>query len=249
MNKEQYALMYRIEDTHWWYAGMRGITDALMRKYRPDNQWGSVLDAGCGTGGALCRLSAGGCGVGIDFSPDALDLCRERGLARLARASVEHIPFSDASFDLVVSSDVIYHAGVSDDVAALREFCRVLRPGGIAVVRVPAYDWLRSAHDAAVHTRHRYTRTELRGKLAAAGFEVVRVTYANSLLFPLALVKRLLGGRLIQASSELESSSWLLQMLGSIALGIEARLVSRADLPWGLSVIAVGRKPARGTGS
>jgi len=78
---------------------------------------------------------------------------------------------------------------------------------------------------------------------------VVRVTYANSLLFPLALVKRLLEGRLIRASSELQSSSWLLQMLGSIALGIEARLVSRADLPWGLSVIAVGRKPARGTGS
>ena len=249
MDKAQYAIMYRIEDTHWWYAGMRSITDALLRTCRADRRWGDVLDAGCGTGGTLCRLPESARGVGIDFSPDALELCRERGLTRLARASVEHVPFADSSFDIVVSSDVVYHTGVSDDVAALREFCRVLRPGGIAVVRVPAYDWLRSAHDAAVHTRHRYTRTELRGKLAAAGFEVVRVTYANSLLFPLALVKRLLEGRLIRASSELQSSSWLLQMLGSIALGIEARLVSRADLPWGLSVIDVGRKPARGTGS
>jgi SAM-dependent methyltransferase len=246
--------MYRLEDTHWWYVGMWAITSALLQSAaagRPDHQWHDVLDAGCGTGGAICRLPEGCRAVGVDLAPEALELCQKRGLQRVSGASVEHLPFADESFDLLLSSDVIYHLGVAHDREALREFNRVLRPGGVAVVRVPAYDWLRGAHDEAVHTRHRYTRGELRDKLAAAGFEVVRITYANSLLFPLALAKRLLEGRLTSSTSELESPSRPLHWLGTAALGLEARLLGAFDLPWGLSVIGVGRKrepqPAAGT--
>ncbi|MCL4465139.1 MAG: class I SAM-dependent methyltransferase [Chloroflexi bacterium] len=244
MNKEQYTLMYRLEDEHWWYIGMREITHTLVHAANGNGHWRAVLDAGCGTGGTLSRLPAGSWGVGVDFSPDALQLSRERGLKWLAQASVEDLPFADASFDLVLCSDVIYHLGVAEDTRALREFCRVLRPGGMAVIRVPAYNWLRGAHDAAVHTRHRYTRRELHRKMAAAGFEVVRTTHANTTLFPLALAKRLLEGRLTPPVSELQSPSRLSNWLASQALRLEALMLSRIDLPWGLSVIGVARKPA-----
>lgn len=255
MDKEQYAIMYRLEDELWWYTGMRAITNSLIDASDLTNasndggRWGDVLDAGCGTGGTLSHLPALCRGVGVDFSPDALQLSQQRGLSRLARASVERLPFASASFDLVLCSDVIYHLGVAHDVEALTEFCRVLRPGGLAVIRVPAYDWLRGAHDVAVHTRHRYTRRELHHKLRAAGFDVLRTTHANTLLFPLALLKRLLEGHLTSATSELQEPSRFFNWLAFQALRLEARLLSKVDLPWGLSVIGVARKPAPGLSS
>ena len=105
------------------------------------------------------------------------------------------LPFGDATFDLVTSFDVIYHLGVADDVAALREMRRVLRPGGALFVRVPALERLQSHHDVAVHTRQRYTRAELRRKAEPAGLRVERASYANTVLLPLAAVARL-GARL-----------------------------------------------------
>lgn len=243
MNKEQYDVMYRLEDSLWWYVGMRAITGSLLRAAGRTAEHCDVLDAGCGTGGTLSHLPDSCRGTGIDFSLDALDLARERGLSRLVHGSVEHLPFAEASFDLVLCSDVIYHLGVTRDVDVLAEFCRVLRPGGLAVVRVPAYDWLRGAHDLAVHTRHRYTGAEMRRKMEEAGFRAVRATHANAILFPLAVAKRMTEGTLTSATSELEQPSPRSNWLALQALKIEARLVSLVDLPWGLSVISVGRKP------
>ncbi len=243
MDKEQYRVMYHLEDTLWWYVGMRAITASLLRQAGGDLQQCAVLDAGCGTGGTLAHLPVGASGTGIDYSDDALDLARERGLSRLARGSVERLPFAAGTFDLVLCSDVIYHLGVARDTDALREFCRVLRPGGLAVVRVPGYDWLRGAHDVAVHTRHRYTGEELRRKMGEAGFEMVRTTHANAILFPAALAKRILEGRITSATSELEAPSPVSNWLALQTLKLEAHLLHWLDLPWGLSVIAVGRKP------
>jgi SAM-dependent methyltransferase len=240
MDKAQYALMYHIEDSHWWYLGMRGITRTLLSRTQKPGSGATMLDAGCGTGGYLASYE--GPGFGVDYSPDALEYCQKRGLATVSRASVQALPFLDESFDLVVSSDVLYHLGVSDDIEALREFWRVLRPGGTAIIRLPAYDWLRGAHDTAVHTRYRYTGGELQARMKDAGFEVLRITHANCLLFPLALAKRLLEGRLIASSSELEEASILANWVGRCALSVEAQILRFIDLPWGLSVIGVGRK-------
>ena len=96
---------------------------------------------------------------------------------------------------MVTSFDVLYHLNVDDDRAALDEIHRVLRPGGIALIRLPAFDWIRGAHDEVVHTRHRYTRDELSGKLEDAGFRLEHATYANFLLFPMAPAKRYLERR------------------------------------------------------
>ncbi|HEX2187214.1 MAG TPA: methyltransferase domain-containing protein, partial [Chloroflexota bacterium] len=198
MNVAEYEAMYRLEDRLWWYVGMRRVAERVLdgRLERvPQGRTAAqrILDAGCGTGGNLRWLEAFGSVYGIDLSAHAIGFCRQRGLQTVARGSVTALPYADRSFDLITSFDVIYHLGVEDDLAALREMHRVLRPGGHLLVRVPAIPQLASHHDAAVHTRQRYTLGELREKTERAGFEVLRASYANTLLFPLAAIARLMA--------------------------------------------------------
>src|SRR3990172_8752183 len=187
MDKEQYQLLYDLELTHWWYVGMRKVLHSLL-SFLPSGL--RVLDAGCGTGGTSASLAKFGSVYGIDFSPDAVQLCVRRPSVKIVRGSITHLPFQNESFDLVTSLDVLYHRGVQSDELALAEFFRVLRPGGWVAVRVPAFEFHRGGHDEAVHTRHRYTAPELRDKVEAAGFSVDRVTYANTFLLPVAVLSR-----------------------------------------------------------
>ncbi len=254
MRREQYELMYQQEERHWWYAGMRRISIALLDRYVDGHGRGlvkrrEILDAGCGSGGMTRVLERYGRVTGVDLAAEAIELARHRGLRRLARGSVGALPLADASFDLVTSFDVLYHLAVEDDRAAFAELHRVLRPGGVLLIRLPAYDWLRGAHDRAVHTRHRYTRGELTSRLGEAGFAVEHTSYANFLLFPLAPAKRLLerhsdsdGGGLADLWQPPTPINRALDTL----LGLEAGPASRFGLPWGLSVYAVGRR-VRGT--
>jgi SAM-dependent methyltransferase len=201
MEREQYAVMARREDDHWWYAGMRRVAlqvldQALAGRSAPlAGRSGQlcVLDAGCGTGGTTARLRRFGRVVGVDLAWEALEPARARGLdGRLARGDIQRLPFRDAAFDVVTSFEVVYHLGVANDAQALAELRRVLKPDGLLLLRVPAHDWLRGAHDRLVHTRHRYAPGEVRSKLTRAGFQVERLAWANSLLFPAAAAKRLL---------------------------------------------------------
>ncbi len=248
MKPEEYAAMYAVEDQHWWYVGMRRVADALLER-RFNGQRGSlrILDAGCGTGGNSAHLRAYGTVTGIDYSADALTFARERPGIRLARASVETLPFADASFDLVLSNDVLCHLGVASDLTALREFNRVLRPGGVLYLQLPAYQWLRSHHDEAVHTGHRYSAAEVRRLVHGGGLRVRRITYGNSLLLPAAAAWRALN-RFLPAGgsddrSDVRPMAAPVNRLMRNVLGLEAPIVARRNLPFGLSVIAVAERP------
>jgi SAM-dependent methyltransferase len=249
MNAAEYEAMYRVEDTLWWYTGMRRVSEALLSGIlRPGMR---ILDAGCGTGGNLQWLRRFGQVWGIDLSSEAMRFCRERDLDTVSRASVLDLPFPHGAFDLVTSFDVIYHLDVADDVAALREVRRVLRPGGVALVRVPALEQLRSEHDAAVHTRQRYSLDELRAKLSSAGFVIERACYANTLLFPLAAASRLIArrnGHLAMARgdehrSDVHPVSPVVNAVFGAAMRLEAALVGQVKFPVGLSAFAVARRP------
>jgi SAM-dependent methyltransferase len=248
MELEQYDLMFAREERHWWYVGMRRIAAALLERYppltqRPAGQDLEILDAGCGAGGMTRFLERFGVVTGIDLAPRALELARKRCLTRLARSSVSAMPFRDGTFDLVTSFDVLYHLDVADDRIALADMHRVLRPGGIALIRLPAFDWIRGAHDEVVHTRHRYTRDELSGKLEDAGFRLEHATYANFLLFPLARAKRYFEHRKgSRESTDLWSPPTPINRLLGHLLSLEALPARGTGLPWGLSVFAVGRR-------
>lgn len=246
MDPREYTTIYTVEDRHWWYAGMRRITTALVETLFPGRDDLRILDAGCGTGAALSYLSAYGAVTGCDVSPLALHYCRARGHRRLGQASVMALPFAQAQFDLVTSFDVLYHRQVGEPVVALREFHRVLRPGGRVLLRLPAYDWLRGRHDAVIHTARRFTTDDIGDSLREAGFAVERLSYANTLLFPVALLKRLLErGDPHQPHDQSDiapNAAWLDWALSRPLLA-EAWWLRRGALPFGLTVVAAGRKP------
>jgi len=247
MEREQYAIMARQEERHWWYTGMRRVALAVLDDALDSRQGQSlrILDAGCGTGGttrALCRF---GEVFGVDLAWEGLQPARERGLNRLARATVERLPFASASFDAATSFEVVYHLGVGNDIRAFQEIRRVLKSGGVFLLRVPAHDWLRGEHDRLVHTRHRYSPDEVHGKLEAAGFQIDRLSWANTVLFPPAVAKRLLE-RVQSATDDAEPDLW--QPPGAVnsvlesAIAIESLAIPhRVPLPFGLSILAVAR--------
>ena len=243
MEPEEYRYLFELEESLWWFQGMKNITRSLIERFGPDERNLRILDAGCGTGGMLGFLGQYGSVVGIDVFAEAIDFARRRDGARLARASVTRLPFPDKSFDVVTEFEVINHWSVDDDQAAFNEIARVLRGGGLLFFREPAYQWLFAKHDLAVHTRERYAQKMLGQKLREAGLTPVYQGYADCLLFPVALARRLAGNLLPggQRSDVRRIPRPLNQLLAS-ALSFEARILRKGKLPFGLSHVGVARK-------
>jgi SAM-dependent methyltransferase len=244
---EEYDRLFELEELHW---RMRGVRQLVLRALLPRLARGDrtgprpqVLDAGCGCGLGALSLQEHADVVALDAHPRALAYCRRRGLGKLLRANLQAPPFRDATFDAVVSVDVLYHREVTDDEAALRELGRVCRPGGVVVILMPAYERLRSSHDKAVHTARRYTKSRLLRLARAAELVPERVSYFNSAILPAAAVWRLLRARAGHARSDMTPPPRLLNGFLAGWLRVEAGLALRAGLPFGLSVFGVLRRP------
>jgi len=245
MEFAEYHVMAHVERTHWWYVGMRTIADVWLRHLPPTTTPRRILDAGCGTGGNLAWLAHYGNPFGFDFSPIALPLAQQYNYP-LSRASIESMPFANASFDVVTSFEVIYHRGVTDDVAALRECARVLTPGGHLLVRVPAFEWLRGHHDDRVHGQRRYTSDMLHAKLIAAGLTPLKTSYVNTLLLPLALLQRWQERQsdTDTSTSDLAMPSPIINTIGRISLASEALGLSFGiKWPVGVSLLCIAQRP------
>lgn len=243
MEPREYEIMYMAEESHWWYKGMAKITQAVMETYYPRGANLRILDAGCGTGAGMALLSGYGNVTGFDICFQALHFSMARSHKQLALASLMEIPFADEAFDLVTSFDALYFMDIQDNMA-LQEFARILVPGGRIIVRVPAFDWLRGVHDIRVSTGHRYTLKELSGKMKDNGLRPEFMSYANTILFPLVLLKRLLERWLpLQTESDIAIDLKWLDKLFKLCLIFESSLITKWSLPFGLSIIGVGRKP------
>ncbi len=246
MELYEYEVMAAVEGEHWWYRGMRALSAAWLDQVYSEHTDLQILDAGCGTGGNAEFLQRYGQVVGLDLEPLALKLGQRRLPGRLLRGSVAGLPLQSNRFDLVTSFDVLYHRAVIDERLALQETVRVLRPGGRLLLRLPAYQWLTSQHDRSVHGRHRYTAGETKSLLAAAGLQLERLSYINSLLLPLPVLQRMVERVLPShgaTASDLELPNPLVNAMLQSALFFEAAwLRAGGRFPGGLSVLALARK-------
>lgn len=247
MNPAEYEALRAVEDRHWWFVALRReISRAFDRQALRPHPW---LDAGSGTGGLLAGLERerGSSGFGLEWSAAGVALAAGRGLRRLVLGSVSDLPFASGTFGVITSIDVLCHRGVAKE-ATLAEACRCLAPGGILVLQVPAFDWLRGEHDDAVWTDRRFRRHEIRRMLEQAGFEVVECFYRVSLLFPAAAARRVLAGRRAGAEARSEvrpASAWMNSVLRSVMSAESSLAAAGLRLPFGLSVFCVARKIER----
>lgn len=247
MEPEEYALIAAVEDSHWWYHGLRKYVIAELESLIGETA--NILDAGCGAGGIVAAINARfprARIVGVDISPIAIPYSRAKVDGALAFADVNALPFPDATFDAIISLDVICNAAV-DEKQVLREFMRAIKPGGVILLQIPAYEWLRSDHDVVVHTARRYTARNLRASAGGAGFEILMCGYRNSLLFPLMIIQRLVRKvlRPTAPKSAVIRHGSVINTLLSVMLDVENMLHRRGiRFPIGGSVFAVLRKPS-----
>ncbi len=239
MQKDEYARMRSLEDHYWWFVSRRRLALRLLQEMSPGD--GPVLDVGCGTGALLEQLQKSREASGADLSALALGFAHDRGIKNLVQADAQALPFETESFDACISLDVIEH--VPDDQAAVREIARVLKPGGSAIINVPAFRWLWGPHDVALMHQRRYTRRQMKDLLESEGLVLERISYGVFFLFPIVCVMRLLDKfskrKEVSLPGVPEGANKLLIRL----MDIEAHLMKRVPLPWGSSVVAAATKP------
>jgi len=242
MKEHTYPIMFRVEQSHWWYTGRRKILESFLEDIcsHITDRRPRILDVGCGTGANLLMLSKYGDAEGVDISEDALAFCRERGLENVKLGAAEKLPYEDGTFDLVTALDVVEH--LDDDLGGLREMRRVLRPGGRVLLFVPTFMFLWGLQDDVSNHRRRYRLPELRRVLEQAGFEIERTTYANITFFlPILLARKLMRATGIKAESENNINVPALNGLLGGMLGAESVVLKYMNIPFGVSGLCVAR--------
>lgn len=245
MEPDLYRQFYEVERDHWWSVGMRGIFHMCLEEGLRGTERPRLLDLGCGTGIALEEFARHGRILGLDIAPEALEFTRSRNPGTpLVRGDLVLLPVAGESLDGVLALDVIEH--LQDDAAAVREIHRILKPGGVALLNVPAFPSLWSGKDTANRHLRRYTRSTLRPVLEESGLRVERMTYTNAALFPaiwLARQGQRLLGRPWNSRSEYHPRPWVNSGLRSI-LALERGLLRLSNMPFGTSVTCLARRPS-----
>ena len=243
MDNNEYQKLYKFENFYWWHIGRKQIIQTLLSKIRLKTN-SRILDAGCGTGGNMRILAQFGNVIGIDNSPEAIKFCKKRGFENIQLKNIENTGFSDNSFDLIVALDLLEH--LDNDVEVLKEFHRVLKKDGYILISVPAYQFLWSEHDVAVHHKRRYSMKEINKCLLKANFQIIRKTFAITFIVPIVFIYRIIpkifSGFKQQKSSDYVILPSFVNNFFIFLLSIEAFLLKYINFPFGISIMCIVKK-------
>lgn len=252
MDDQLYDLFSEVGADHWWFEGRRQVVQTVIGEYLPTSPVGapdrpSIIDIGCGTGAMLGMLGTFGSVTGLEMFEEAVEICRaEYGDAvdmRIGKIP-DDLP-ADGSFDVACAFDVVEH--IEDDLAAVQRIYDTVRPGGLFISAVPAFPILWGDQDVLSHHFRRYRRKPYEQLLRDGGFTVERSTYFNTWLFPPAAAVRI-GNRIVrrkdaEPKSDLELSSARLDKVLTRVFASERHVVRRHSLPFGVSLLAIARRP------
>jgi len=247
MELELQARYHEVGNSYWWLVGKYEIIMDCIAQLVPADQSVTVLDAGCGPGNLLDRLRECGNVTGSDLSLDALRFCQSRGYRWLLRSHLDRLALRSETFDLVTAIDVLEH--MPDDLAGLREIHRVLRPGGLVILTVPAFQVLWGKHDELYGHYRRYRTAQVAALLEASHLDVVKLSYFQPLYFlPLLLFRRWkqvwwrAGDRSRERHDDfVPLAPWANRLLTRL-LAAERHVLRRWNFPFGATLLAVGRK-------
>src|SRR4249919_3832658 len=243
MERAVFDRMAELDQDHWWFIARRRILAEVIERVAKPPKKARVLEVGCGTGHNLPMLGRFGKLEACELDDCARALASKRLGRELKSARLPDLSmFERDSYDLVALLDVLEH--VPDDVASLKAIFRRLKPGGALVLTVPANPWMWSAHDVAHHHFRRYSKRELARVIGEAGFEVQLLSFFNTLLFPLVAAARVLGKVMRKDSADDSLPSAPVNALLEKVFGLETGMVGRVPMPFGVSLVAVLRRPA-----
>jgi SAM-dependent methyltransferase len=238
----EYEKLAQVERQMWWFRGLHDNLVSAFYQRCPKRFRGVILDAGCGTGGFLYRLAQilpEYTLLGFDVDKTACEIAAKSGQL-VCRGTANSLPFSDRCFAAIFSADLLNHDGVNQE-QALQNFYRCLQPEGILVLNLPAYSWLRSSHDQAVHNVRRYNSQDVRELLTLAGFVGVKITHWNTVLFPLMILHRFLFSK--SDDSDVRLYARPIATIFRTIIRFETFILSRGlQFPFGGSIIATAIK-------
>ena len=245
MDAAEYDNIAALEQTHWYYAGKRRFVREWIQRVRPPQDADTLLDCGAGTGlfakemEAHCRVFA------LDDHAEALRILRTRFRPeQILSLAGDRVPLPDGSLEYVTALDVLEH--VPDDAAVVKGFHRLLKPGGLAVVTVPASMALWSDWDVTLHHFRRYDRAQLRALFPATEWEIVYANYTNVAVYPAVWLVRKwrawrakLGAPATGRTEDRVPPRWLNSLLGALFVGMAK---SGIPFPFGVSLLLVARR-------
>jgi SAM-dependent methyltransferase len=242
MERKVYEQMALLDGSHWWFTARRRILDGIIERIVRPPREARILELGAGTGHNLAMLSRFGQVEASELDPVARELASERLGRPVVEAALPDLSMFPAGvYDLVALLDVLEH--VPDDKGSLQAIYGLLKPGAALLLTVPINPWMWSAHDVAHHHHRRYRKKEIRKLAEDAGYRIELLSPFNSLLFPPIAAVRIVGKLTGKDDSDDAMPSTPVNKVLDTVFGLERSLIGRVPMPFGVSLVAVLRRP------
>ena len=243
MRAEAYSEMASTEAAHWWFCGRRQILSSVIAGLDLPAE-PRIIEMGAGTGGNLAMLQRFGHVSAMEMDSRARTFARAktRGSIDIREGKLpDQIPFEGETFDLVCLFDVLEH--VEEDAGTLRALSPLLKSNGYLVITVPAYPWLWGPHDETLHHKRRYDRRQLESLLLSTGYQILRQSFFNTLLFPLVLLVRIKERLMRDETAQGSRIPWApINVLFRYLFALERFLILRTAIPFGASLLVVAQR-------